>query len=87
VGSAATLENVGDQRLTVRDDSGVRDDLSTSVDTAGDHHAAPMHALAGAVRDAMRTGEVPPALATFADGLACDEVLDRLRAAPISVVH
>lgn len=87
VGSDATLENVGDQRLAVRDASGVRDDLTTSLDSSGDHHAAPMRAFALAVRDAVRTGDVPDAVATFADGLACDDVLDRLRAEPMSVVH
>jgi predicted dehydrogenase len=87
VGSDATLENVADQRLTVRDASGALDDLTIAVVPSVDHHAGPMAAFAAAVRDAVRTGEVPPGVATFADGLACDEVLDRLRDAPLSVVH
>jgi predicted dehydrogenase len=87
IGSDATLENVADQRLTVRDGSGRREDVTlTTAESSGDRHAAPMGALAIAVRDAVRTGEVPAAVATFADGLVCDEVLDRLRGAPISVV-
>jgi predicted dehydrogenase len=84
VGRDATLENVADRRLTVRDGSGARDDLTMAVgEAAGDRHTAPMLAFAAAVRDAVRTGEVPEQVATFADGLACDEVLDRLRAAPL----
>lgn len=81
VGSDATLENVGDHRLTVRDGSGALDDLTIiTAPSAADHHAGPMAAFAVAVRDAVRSGEVPASVATFADGLACDEILDRLRA-------
>jgi predicted dehydrogenase len=87
VGSDATLENVADRRLTVRDASGPRDDLTTTaVEPSDDHHAGPMLTLAAAVRDAVRSGEAPASVATFADGLACDEVLDRLRAAPMTVI-
>ena len=86
VGSKATLENVGDRRLTVRDPSGVRDDLTFTVDDGpGDHHTAPMLAFASAVRDSVRAGRAAPGVATFADGLACDEVLDALRAPPLYV--
>jgi predicted dehydrogenase len=84
VGSDATLENVADRQLTVRDASGALDDLTITVVPPEDHHAGPMSALAAAVRDAVNTGELPPGVATFADGLACDETLDRLRSAPIS---
>ena len=41
-----------------------------------------MRRWAEVVRDTVETGDVPPSAATFADGRACDEVLDRLRAAP-----
>ena len=85
VGSDATLENVGDERLTVRHASGTRNDLALRAGPAEDHHLGPVAAFAAAVRDVMRTGDVPPAVATFADGLACDEVLDQLRAAPMLV--
>jgi predicted dehydrogenase len=84
VGSDATVENVADRRLTVRDASGARDDLAMTAGEVDDHHAAPMQAFAVAVRDAVRDGEVPDTVATFADGLACDEILDRLRAAPLT---
>jgi predicted dehydrogenase len=81
VGRDATLENVGDHRLSVRDASGLRADLALAAEaTTGDHHAGPMSAFAAAVSDAVRTGVVPPGVATFTDGLACDEILDQLRA-------
>jgi predicted dehydrogenase len=87
VGSDATLENVGDERLVLRDGSGRRDEVPIpGRDAATDHHAASMLALASAVRDSVRTGEVLDPLATFADGLACDEVLACLRAAPMAGV-
>ena len=35
--------------------------------------------LGGVVRDAVREGAAPPGVPTFADGLACVRVLDRLR--------
>ncbi len=85
IGSDAMLENVADRRLTVRDASGPRDELAMTADEAVDHHAAPMHALAAAVCDAVRSGELPDTLASFADGLVCDEVLDRLRATPMHI--
>jgi predicted dehydrogenase len=87
VGSDATLENVGDRRLTVRDASGARDDLEMTAIDARDHHAAPMHAFAAAARDAVRNGEIPDGVPTFADGLACDEILDILRAPPLTVTE
>ena len=84
VGSDAVLEIVGDRRLSVRDASGGRDDLAFTVDAAADHHEGPMLAMAAAVRDAVTSGPVHPDLATFADGLACDLILDQLRAAPLT---
>ena len=38
-----------------------------------------MRRWAGVVRDAVREGGAPPGVPTFADGLACVRVLDRLR--------
>lgn len=83
VGSDGVLENVADERLVVRAPHGRQEIALDGASQSADHHEAPMRALAVAVRDAVRTGVVPPGLATFADGLACDEVLAQLRAAPI----
>ena len=48
-----------------------------------DRHDDPMRRFAEVVRDVVTSGEVPPGVPTFADGLACDLVLDQLRAAPV----
>ena len=40
-----------------------------------------MRRFAEVVRDAVTSGDVPPGIPTFADGHACDVVLDQLRAA------
>ena len=76
VGSEGIAELVGDQRLTLRrtDGSEAREEFAAAVD----HHATPMARLAAAVATAVQTrivGELP----TFADGRACDVVLERLR--------
>jgi hypothetical protein len=49
----------------------------------GDRHDDPMRRFAEVVRDVVTTGEIPPGVPTFADGFACDRVLDQLRAAPV----
>jgi hypothetical protein len=43
-----------------------------------------MRRFAEVVRDAVTSGEIPPSTPTFADGRACDTVLDQLRAAPFA---
>ena len=50
---------------------------------AADRHDDPMRRFAEVVRDVVTSGEVPPGVPTFADGHACDVVLDQLRAAPV----
>lgn len=82
VGRDAVLENVADERLTLCDAARSREAVPLPARERGaDHHAVPMlaMAMAVAVRDAVRAGVAPEGLATFADGLACDEVLARLR--------
>lgn len=87
VGSDGVLTNVADERIVLHAPQGrLEIDLDVAGDSAG-HHDAPMRAMAQAVRDAVRTGAVPPELATFADGLACDEVLARLRAEPVVIAR
>ncbi|HEX4491399.1 MAG TPA: Gfo/Idh/MocA family oxidoreductase [Acidimicrobiia bacterium] len=79
-GRDQTLVNLGDQRVFVVG-AEVDDAIARSDD--GDRHAAPMRAMAAAVRDSVRAGEPRHGIATFADGVACDEVLDALRAPPL----
>jgi hypothetical protein len=61
---------------------GTRDSVDLDDGEGGDGHLVPMRRFAEVVRDAVRSGEVPATAPTFADGRACDVVLDRLRACP-----
>jgi predicted dehydrogenase len=81
-GSEAVAELVGEDRISVRRADGTRDSIDLSADDGGDGHLAPMRRFAEVVRDAVTTGEVAPSTPTFADGRACDAVLDQLRASP-----
>ena len=82
-GSEAVAELVGDSRLAIRRADGSRETIELDHDDGvGDAHLAPMRRFAEVVRDAVTSGEIPPHAPTFADGLACDAVLEQLRAAP-----
>jgi predicted dehydrogenase len=89
-GSEAVAEIVGESRIAIRRADGSREsvDLSPADSTADspadtDAHLAPMRRFAEVVRDAVNSGEIPAGAPTFADGRACDDVLDRLRASPL----
>ena len=49
------------------------------IPEGADVYALPMQRWAVAVRDAVRNGAVDPGTPTFADGLACAQVMDRMR--------
>jgi predicted dehydrogenase len=86
LGAVATCEIVGDSRVTVRRADGTSENLTPAHaggGTADDRHDDPMRRFAEVVRDVVTSGEVTPGVPTFADGHACDLVLDQLRAAPI----
>ena len=83
-GSEAVAELVGESRLSIRRADGTRRVIELPTDDGADGHLAPMRAFAGVVRDAVVSGEVPASVPTFADGRACDAVLDQLRAAPFA---
>jgi predicted dehydrogenase len=83
-GSEAVAELVGEDRISIRRADGTRASIDLSADEADDGHLAPMRAFATVVRDAVTTGEVDASTPTFADGHACDVVLDQLRAAPFA---
>jgi predicted dehydrogenase len=91
LGADAACEIIGDTRVVVRRGDGTHEDLTpksstakSSTDRGGDRHDEPMHRFAEVVRDVVTSGEVPPGVPTFADGHACDVVLDQLRAAPMA---
>jgi predicted dehydrogenase len=79
IGTTGVIENVADIRLVLRASDGTRDERSFG-DRGGDRHAGPMTRWAEVVRDAVRDGVAPRGAPTFADGVACARVLDRLRA-------
>jgi predicted dehydrogenase len=84
-GSEAVAEIVGESRIAIRRPDGSRESIDLAADTPvhTDGHLAPMQRFAEVVRDAVSSGEIPAGAPTFADGRACDEVLDRLRASPL----
>jgi hypothetical protein len=78
IGSEGVLEIAGGQQITRYDASGSREEYRS--DGAGDLKG-PMQRWAEVVRDAVRLGKVEGGAPTFADGLACRQVMDRLRGA------
>jgi hypothetical protein len=50
----------------------------------GERHQSAMANFAEVVRDAVQDGAAPAGAPTFADGYACDLVMDVLRAAPLA---
>jgi predicted dehydrogenase len=86
LGANAVCEVLADERVALRHADGTREDLTPATRLKRpetDRHDDPMRRFAEVVRDVVTTGEVPPGVPTFADGLACDLVLDQLRAAPV----
>jgi predicted dehydrogenase len=86
IGAEAVCEILADERVAIRRADGTREDLTPSSRLkrpAADRHDDPMRRFAEVVRDVVTSGEVPPGVPTFADGHACDVVLDQLRAAPV----
>ena len=85
VGAESVCEVIGDTRVIVRHGDGRKEDLTPkpAPGAASDRHDDPMRRFAEVVRDAVTSGEIPPGVPTFADGYACDVVLDELRAARI----
>jgi hypothetical protein len=81
-GSLAVVEVVGESRVSIRGADGTRESIDLGADAGADGHLAAMRTFAEVVRDAVTTGEFPASAPTFADGRACDAVLDLLRAAP-----
>jgi predicted dehydrogenase len=77
-GAEGAIECIADTRVLVRKVDGT---TTTHAGTEGEHdrHLAPMRRWAEVVRDAVAAGTAPDGVPTFADGLACARVLDRLR--------
>jgi predicted dehydrogenase len=85
-GTRAVAEVVADEHVTIRhpgDERGDEERIDLGA-TGPDRHLEPMRRFAEVVRDAVTSGAAPDGAPTFADGRACDVVLDRLRAAPFA---
>jgi predicted dehydrogenase len=83
-GSEAVAELIGETRVSIRRPGGSRESVDLAVGEEADGHLAPMRRFAEVVRDAVASGEIPANAPTFADGRACDAVLDELRASPFA---
>lgn len=81
-GAAGAIEIVADARVRIHRADGEPETINVPA-AAGDRHTEPMRTFAAVVRDAVVSGDIPPHAPTFADGRACDAVLDALRAAPM----
>jgi predicted dehydrogenase len=84
LGSKAVAEIVGDDRIIIRRAGVESETMHLDADGDADRHLAPMRRFAEVVRDAVETGEIPEHAPTFDDGVACDDVLDQLRASPFA---
>jgi predicted dehydrogenase len=77
VGTEGVLETEADQRIRLLTAAG--SELFEPNPEGANVYRLPMQRWAAAVRDAVRRGAVEDGTPTFADGLACAKVLDRLR--------
>ena len=76
IGTDAVLEVIGSERILRHDQEGVEEVFRVARPEDIKLH---MSLWAIEVRDAIRRGAVAPGSPTFADGLACAEIADRLR--------
>lgn len=79
LGSEGAIENIGDARVIVRRSDGSTEQFEFEP-RGGDPHNEAMTAWAAAIRDSVLSGE--PIGPSFADGLACMEVMEQWRASP-----
>jgi predicted dehydrogenase len=78
-GDEAILELLGDQRIVRHTPAGASEAYAPEGGS-GNPLADDTRVYAALLREAVRSGEAGPDLPTFADGLACVEVMDRLQA-------
>jgi predicted dehydrogenase len=76
VGSQGALESVADSRIVLHTESGSKELFA--AEAGGNALFRAQQEWCGVIRDAVRDGAAPAGAPTFADGLAWNEVLDRL---------
>lgn len=86
-GTEGVLECVADTRLQLRRIDGTREEIPVERSAHGDPHRVAMQRWAEVVRDAVESRVVPDGVPTFADGVACDRILDAMREAPLRVAE
>lgn len=79
LGDQGVLENVNDLRVRLRRADGRHEERAFPAERSRDRHRLPMQRWAALVRDAVSARVTPAGVPTFADGVACDEVLEWLR--------
>lgn len=78
LGSDGAIEWVAEARITIRGPDGRKEEIDLPPPSERDPHLEPMRRWAEIVRDAVHEARrIEP---SFADGAACDRVLDKLRA-------
>jgi len=77
VGSKGILESIADSRIVRHTAAGAEEVFSS--DAGAKAIVQSQQELAAVVRDAVRDGHAPATVPAFADGLAWNEVLDRIR--------
>jgi predicted dehydrogenase len=83
-GTEGAIDCAGNERVVLRRPDGSTEERFRAEREPGrDRHHVAMQRFATDVRDAFENGAPLPGMPTFADGHACDLVLDQLRAAPI----
>jgi predicted dehydrogenase len=80
IGTEGIIETEADQRITLYPAGGEPVDVTPDLD-GGNLYRIPAQRWAAIARDTARAGEAPAGAPTFADGLACAIVMDRLRGA------
>jgi hypothetical protein len=83
VGSQGALASIADSRIVLHTETGSQEVFA--AEPGGNAMFSAHCEWAGVIRDAVRDGAAPAGAPTFADGLAWNEVMDRIRAAADSV--
>src|SRR5207302_6869253 len=79
-GTEGVVEDVGGVRVVLRRADGTREERSFEAEPGRDRHLVPMQRFAELVRDCINEQVTPVTVPTFADGVACDQILASLRA-------
>ena len=77
IGSQGALESIADRRIVLHTETGSKEVFT--AESGGNALFQAQREWGGVIRDAVRNGVAPAGAPTFADGLAWNEVMERLR--------